>query len=93
MYTCVKLSSEVTLALLTHGLVLGGDGGGVVENQDVSLKLPAGHWVLSGGQHHHALPDLVPPDLKKMEKQQLRSVSLSTIDAHTCIHVWSYFQS
>ena len=47
--------NEMDLAL-THGLVAGGDGGGVVEHQDLSLKLPGG----LGGQlrrdHHHALP-------------------------------------
>ena len=48
---------------LTHGLVFGGDGGGVVQDQDVSLKLPAGHGVLTEGQHHHPLPDLVTADL------------------------------
>ena len=48
---------------LTHGLVFGGDGGGMMEDENVSLKLPAGHGVLAGCQHHHPLPDLVPPHL------------------------------
>ena len=52
-------------SLLTHGLVLGGYGGGVVEDENVPFKLPACHGRLAGGQHHHAFPYLVPPHLKK----------------------------
>ena len=48
---------------LTHGLALGTDGGGVVQNQDVSLELPAGQRVGARVDHHHALSDLVPADL------------------------------
>ena len=50
-------------SMLTHGLVLGRDSGGVVEDEDVSLKLPASHRGLTSGQHHHTLPDLVPTHL------------------------------
>ena len=48
---------------LTHGLVLGADGGGMVQNQDVSLELPAGQGVGARVDHHHTFPDLVPADL------------------------------
>ena len=71
--TCVKMLKEwvweekknkMPDSLLTHGLVLGGYGGGVVEDENVPFKLPARHGCLTGGQHHHPLPYLVPPHLK-----------------------------
>lgn len=43
--------------LLTHGLVSGGYCGGVMENQDLGLKLPGCLWAQLRGNHHHALPD------------------------------------
>lgn len=45
---------------LTHCLVLAADGGGVVEDKDVTLKLPAGLGVQCHGNQDHPLADLVP---------------------------------
>ena len=39
----------------------------MVEDEDVSLKLPAGHWTLTGRHHHHPLPYLVPTHLNTVE--------------------------
>lgn len=46
--------------LLTHGLVLAADGGGVVKDEDVSLKLPAGLGVQCRVNQNHSLADLAP---------------------------------
>lgn len=43
--------------LLTHGLVSGGYRRGMMENQDLGLKLPGCLWAQLRGNHHHALPD------------------------------------
>ena len=45
---------------LTHGLVLAADGGWVVEDEDVPLKLPAGLRVQCRGNQDHSFPNLVP---------------------------------
>ena len=45
---------------LTHCLVLAADGGGVVEDKDVTLELPAGLGVQCHGNQDHPLADLVP---------------------------------
>lgn len=55
---------------LTHGLVFGADGGGVVEDENVSLKLPAGHGAHTGVHHHHTLADLVALDLQDYKRLQ-----------------------
>jgi len=39
----------------------------MVENQDVSLKLPAGNRVQAGVNQHHALANLVATDLHRMK--------------------------
>ena len=39
----------------------------MVENQDVSLKLPAGNRVQAGVNQHHTLTDLVATDLHRMK--------------------------
>ena len=46
--------------LLTHGLVLAADGGGVVKDEDVPLKLPAGLGVQCRVNQNHPLSDLAP---------------------------------
>ena len=45
---------------LTHGLVLAADGGGMVQDEDVTLKLPAGLGVQCRGNQDHPLANLVP---------------------------------
>ncbi len=42
--------------LLTHGLVSGGYRSGMMQYQDLSLKLPSGLWAQPWGNHHHAFP-------------------------------------
>lgn len=61
---------------LTHGLVSGGYGGGVVEHQDLSLKLPGGLRHQLGGDHHHAFPDGRALDLRGRRRCRARSTSL-----------------
>lgn len=47
---------EETLLPLTHGLVSRGYRGGVVQDQNFSLKLPGGLWHQLWGDHYHAFP-------------------------------------
>ena len=61
------IHTHVHVHVRTHGLVLGADGGGMVENQDVSFKLPAGNRVQAGVHQHHALANLVATDLHRMK--------------------------
>lgn len=42
--------------LPTHGLVSGGYRSGMMQYQDLSLKLPSGLWAQPRGHHHHAFP-------------------------------------
>ena len=48
---------------VNDGLVAGLDGGGVREDGDVSIKLPAGHGGVLGIHQHHTLAYSPPPDL------------------------------
>lgn len=54
-----------TPLLPTHGLVSGGYRSGMMQYQDLSLKLPSGLWADPRGNHHHALPDGRTLDLYK----------------------------
>ena len=55
---------------LTHGLILGADGGGVVQDKNVSLELPAGRGFGTRVNHDHTFPDLVPADLWVQQKEK-----------------------
>ena len=50
-------------AAVDHGLVLAGDGGGMVQDQDLPLELIAALRLQHGVDHHHSLPYLRPLDL------------------------------
>lgn len=57
---------------LTHGLVSGGDGGGVVQHQDLPLELPARLRLQRRRHHHHALADLRPLDLYNIKNTYIK---------------------
>ena len=61
---------------MDHGLVLGGDGGGVVQHQDLALELVAALRLQRGVDHHHPLPDLRPLDLLQREAGRLAALHL-----------------
>jgi hypothetical protein len=52
--------------VLTHGLVPHSDGGGVMQDQDLALELPACLGVEQRRHHHHAFADVRALDLKTM---------------------------
>lgn len=51
----------------THGLVAWANRGGVVEDEDLGLKLPGRLRIQARGNHHHALPDRGALNLKERE--------------------------